>query len=469
MKKYLVMLCIAAAVAGASSFVVAQDDNDNGGEKKFVLHGEIRQRADFNENLFDLTDDENDSFLFFPYRARIAAEGHFGKGVIGYIEMQGFGFWGDVPPIKDDINDGGPFGPVGGSSPDGPVLPVTFTNLFAETNSGQFFSNDIELYQAYINLSEIGGSKWDIKIGRQEIVRGTEMLLGDNDFYDGISHDALMGSWNTENFNLDIWWSRPLQSPDAVFDGTPPPVVPDHQSINFYGAYLNWDRYDNGIGWAAYAMYYDDGLQAIDTSRRAFWTLGGRADREVNAGDSGFIFNAEVALQTGEYNIGPGLGDTGDIKAMGFEGMFGYQFGGDRNYRIRGWYDMASGDDDATDTDAEGFDPLFQDSHYRYGLTDRFVFTNLTVLGVGFSGSINETQTWGVDYFNQAMTEEDPGTGEDQLGQEIDGWWKLQYNANTQIMVGAAYFMPGDEFDALLSPSDADTGIRLLSQVRLRW
>lgn len=461
MKKFFAMLCIAAAVAGASSFVVAEDDN---GEKKFVLHGEIRQRADYNENLVDFSDDTSDSFLFFPYRARIAAEGHFGKGVIGYIEMQGFGFWGDVPPIKDFAQ-----GPVGSDTPDSPVPPIPPIpfNLSAETNSGQLFSNDIELYQAYVNLSEIGGSKWDIKIGRQEIVRGTEFLLGDNDFYDGISHDALMGSWNAEHFSLDIWWSRPLQSPDAFFDASPPPVVPDHQSINFYGAYLNWDRYDNGIGWAAYALYYDDGLQSTDESRRAFWTYGGRVDRDVEGGKSGFFFNAEAALQTGEYNIGPGLGDTGDIKAMGFEGMLGFQFGGDHNFRVRGWYDMASGDDDATDTDAEGFDPLFQDSHYRYGFADRFAFSNLTVFGAGFSGSIGDTQTWGVDYFNQSMTEEDDVTGEDQLGQEVDGWWKLQYNPNTQVMVGAAYLMPGDEIDA--SFGDDDTGIRLLTQVRLRW
>ena len=42
MKKFFVMLCIAAAVAGASSRIFAEDDSN--GEKKFVLHGEIRQR-----------------------------------------------------------------------------------------------------------------------------------------------------------------------------------------------------------------------------------------------------------------------------------------------------------------------------------------------------------------------------------------------------------------------------------------
>jgi len=463
MKKFLTMFLFAAAVASAFSFILAAEDEAMG-EKKFVLHGEIRQRADFNDNLLDFSDDTSDSFVFFPYRARVSAEGHFSKGVTGYVEFQSFCVWGDVPPIKDDA-----FGPVGGSSPDSQTLPITFTNIFAETNSGQFFSNDVELYQAYIGLNEIGGSKFSLKIGRQELVRGTEMLLGDNDFYDGISHDGIVGTWRTDHFALDIFWTRPLQSPDALFDGVSPPVVPDHQSANFYGAWLDWDRYDSGLGWAAYALYYEDGNQtAGDPSRRAFWTLGGRADRDVTD-KKGFFFNGEFALQKGEYNVGPGLGDTGDIKAMAFEGMIGFDFGGDRHHRIRGWYDMASGDDDPTDTDAKGFDPLFQDSHYRYGFTDRFVFSNLTVFGVGWSMTLSDRQSLGVDFFNQAMTEEDPATGEDQIAQELDGWWKLQYTPNTQVMVGLGYLMPGDEIDALLSPSDGDAGMRLLSQVRLRW
>lgn len=462
MKKFLFMFLLVAAVAGAFSFVLAEDEAM--GEKKFILHGEVRQRADYNDNLLDFSDDSSDSFIFFPYRARIAAEGHFGKNVTGYIEMQGFGFWGDVPPIKDFA-----FGPVGSSAPGflGPDIPFVPTNLLAETNNGQNFSNDIELYQAYVSFNEIGGSKWSVKIGRQEIVRGTEMLLGDNDFYDGISHDGAMASWNAEKFNLDIFYTRPLQSPDAVFDATPPPVIPDHQSINFWGAWLDWDRYDSGIGWAGYLLYYDDGTQIVDPSRRAFWTFGGRVDRDVTD-KSGLFWNAELAVQKGEYNVGPGLGDTGDIKAMAWETMIGWNFHGNHDSRVRVFWDVASGDDDPTDTDAQGFDPLFQDSHDRYGLSDRFAFTNLTVWGAGFSMGMSDRSSWGVDFFNQSLTEEDPATGEEQFSQELDAWWKMQYSTNTQIMAGLAYVMPGDEVDALLG-EDGDAGLRLLTQVRLRW
>ena len=47
-----------------------------------MLHGEIRQRADYEDNLTDFSSDFDDSFLMFPYRVRIAAE-DFTKDVVG--------------------------------------------------------------------------------------------------------------------------------------------------------------------------------------------------------------------------------------------------------------------------------------------------------------------------------------------------------------------------------------------------
>jgi len=461
MKKFLYMFLFAAAVASAFSFVLAAED-ESMGEKKFVLHGEIRQRADFNDNLSDFTGDSDDSFLFFPYRARIGAEGHFAKDVVGYVEFQAFGHWGDVPPIK-----GFQFGPVFGDNVNGPSFP-SGTNVLQDTNSGQFFNNDVELYQAYIGLSKIGGSDFSAKFGRQEIVKGSEMLLGDNDFYSGISHDGAVGSWMGKHFNLDVWWTRPLQSGGALTN-------PDHQSVNFYGAWLDWSRYKNGIGWSAYILDFEDGTTTglPDPSRRQFWTIGGRSDREVT-GKNGFFWNAELAIQKGDYNNGPTLGDTGSIKAMGWEGTLGYNFKMKHDQRVHVTYDMATGDDDPTDDSAEFFDPLFQDSHNRYGFTDLFTFSDLTVLGAGYSMTLNDRSSWGVDYFQQSLTEKiqgGPADGEDSLGQEIDGWWKYQYTQNAQIMAGAAWFDPGDAIDAINTAGgvSTDSGIRLLGQLRLRW
>jgi len=470
MKKFLFMFLLVAAVASAFTFVVAQTDQTNdSGEKKFVLHGEIRQRANYEENLTDFSDDSDDSFLIFPYRARIAAEGNFTKNVTGYIEFQAFGVWGDAPPIK-----GFAFGPVG-ADPNGGIPFPTNASIDQNTNSGQIFGNDVEMYQGYIALNEIGGSQFSLILGRQEIVKGTEMLLGDNDFYSGLSHDAAMGTWQPKKFSLDVWWSRPLQTPAPIT--VAPPSVPNHDSVNFYGAWLNWNRYDNGVGWAAYLLDYDSaalgGIGLPDGSRRQFWTIGARTDREVS-GKNGIYWNAELAFQDGDYNNGPDLGDTGSISALGWEGTLGFNLHGSYDHKFQIVFDMASGDDDPTNEDAEAFDPLFQDSHDRYGFTDIFTFSDLTVWGLGYHAIMSDTWSWGVDYFNQSLSEDvpaGPAAGEDHLGQELDGWWKMQYTPNTQVLVGAAYFDPGDAIDAVNSAGGVDTsaGIRLLAQVRLRW
>lgn len=457
MKKFLFMFLFAAAVASAFTFVVAEEGA--GGDKKFVIHGEIRQRADFNDNFTDFTEDSDDSFLFFPYRARIGAEGHFGKGVIGYVEFQNFGRWGDTLPTK------GGFGPVFG---DNETNPFSFTGdrfnttVDAENN----FENNVKLYEAWIALTKIRGTNFSLKFGRQEIVKGTEMLLGDNDFYNGTSHDGAMAGWAWDNFDLDVWWTRPFQTPFGVFFNPP-----NHQSVNFYGAWAQWAKFESGADVAAYALLYDDG--STDTippsARRSFWTIGGRTGRDIT-GRNAFNWNAELAIQRGDQTIGPGLGDTKDIKASALEGMLQYNLhSGSLDQRFQVVAATATGDDDGgATTDAETFDPLFQDSHARYGWSDIFTLSNLTAFSLGYN--VHYRDHWfGGDVWNFKLAEEDPATTEDDLGQEVDFWWKYQYSPNTQVTFAGVWFSPGDAIDAALSPVNTDSGIRLVGNLRLRF
>jgi Alginate export len=448
MKKFLFLFLFVAAVASAFTFVVAADEDMDG--KKFVIHGEVRQRADYNDNVFDLDDSTSDSFLFFPYRARIGAEGHFGKNVVGYAEFQTFGVWGDDQP-----NFGNVAGPVGGTN-----LGTPFGAENVAQNQNPDNNNDVKLYQGWIALNQIRGSKFSLKIGRQEIVKGSEMLLGDSDFYSGTAHDGAVGSFDFDSINLDVWYTRPFQRPFGVFS------FPDHQSVNFYGAWVDFKKIPHDIGVSVYALYYEDGIQVVTPSRRAFWTIGGRANHDVT-GKNGFAWSGELAFQTGDYNTGPGLGDTGSISASGIEGMFGYNFhtGGGTDHLFRIFVAQGSGDDDATDTDAKAFDPLFQDNHMRYGLTDAFVLSNLTAASLGWNMR-SKDHKFGVDFWKYKLTEQDPVTTEDDLGSEIDAYWMYQYSPNTQIMAGVAQFSPGNELEATVG---SDSAIRVIGNLRLRF
>ena len=57
MKKFLFMFLLAAAVAGAFTFALAEEPTQGEEEKKFVIHGEVRQRADFIDNFTISTSD----------------------------------------------------------------------------------------------------------------------------------------------------------------------------------------------------------------------------------------------------------------------------------------------------------------------------------------------------------------------------------------------------------------------------
>ncbi len=471
MKKFLFMFLLAAAVAGAFPLALAEEETQ-GEEKKFVIHGEIRQRADFIDNFYDFNDDWSDSALFFPYRARIAAEGHFSKNVIGYAEFQAFGVWGDAPPEQGGLNSTWLGSWLGG--------PLSTPNVDQNTSNNILYNvNDTQLYQAWIGLNEIGGSKFSLKVGRQEIVKGSEMLLGDRDFYSGIAHDGVVGDANYDSFGLDLRWTRPLQGGGVIpgYVGWPTTLTPDHQSTNFYGAWADFKKIPKNIGLSAYLMRYETGLNWSLISTPAlmpysFYTVGARANKDAEAGKNGFAWNAELAVQSGEfYYTAPG---DGDISTMGFEGMFGYNLNvGENDHLFKVKYVMASGNLDTADPDYDGskyekFLPMFQDYHFRYGMTDLFTFSNLTAASLGWKMRMND-HCFGVDYWMFETTEDvyiATGTSTD-LASEVDAYWKYQYNPNTQFMAGLAYVMPGDVIEYDYGYDDA--GIRLVGNLRLRF
>jgi len=454
MKKFLFMFLLAAAVAGAFTFALAEETQAE--EKKFVIHGEIRQRADFIDN-YDSDSDTSDSALFFPYRARIAAEGHFSKDVIGYAEFQSFGVWGDAPPTKGGI-------------------PLYFPNIDQNTSSSLLYNyNSTQLYQAWIGLNNIAGSKFSLKVGRQELVKGSEMLLGDLDFYSGIAHDGVVGSFNYDSFGLDVWYTRPLQHGSLFWYGSTTTGVPDHTSTNFYGVWADFKKIPKNIGVSAYLMNYEVGQTVSYPYGSAFYTIGARANKDAEAGKNGFAWNAELALQSGDFTIWPDIADKGDISGTGFEGMFGYNLnagGNDHLFKIK--YVMASGDKDSADPDYDGtkmeaFNPMFQDYHQRYGLSDIFTFSNLTAMSLGWKMGMKD-HCFGVDYWMFDTTEDvylAAGTSTD-LGSEVDAYWKYQYNPNTQFMAGLGYFMPGDVVEDW-NDGYSDAGLRLVGNLRLRF
>lgn len=467
----LLVLGVAAILAPPQPF--AQE------EKPFTIHGEVRQRAEDQNNASDLTDSgsncppgsgvgcNDDGALFFPYRIRIAAEGHFSKNVHAWIEFQNAGVWGG------DVNLFG----AGGN-------PVKNGSGF-----GVGTSSNVELYQGYLTLDELWSKHFSLTIGRQEIVRGNELLLGDLDFYSGLSHDGVTGTWDFKKVNVLGFFTRPTEgSVSMVSNFLPPDQVGINAAggtQNFWGAYATMPVHKNWV-----VDYYWLELRSRFTggsNPSTLDTIGGRFAHDVTD-KAGLVWNAEYAMQFGKISdLAPA--NAGDkFGGNVFEGMVGWNFKTNKNMqRVYGRYAKASGDDDATDDKIKSFQPLFGDFHNRLGHGDWFQLnggaptalnggpangtgSGITAWSVGWTGWFKERHELGAAYWDYQLDKDatlTDGSTSKKLGKAEDVWYGFNYTKNVAFLASYSQLKP----DSALSDSGGtqDTVTRLYGQVRLRF
>lgn len=512
-KTILLLGVVALMLSGIPA--IAQDDDmvevtditiieDHVGDRPLKFTGEIRARTEYTDNRSDFNSDNppppvpgnppvaanDDSFSYSPYRVRLGLIGALPKDVYAMIQLQVADTWGLDQEQRSVL----------------------------QSNSDPF-----DLYQAFIKMNDIDGTKSDLYIGRQELVIGTEFLLGNLDFYNGVSHDGLRYRWGDEDW-LDVFWFKQNEtfandSDSDLFGAnyTWNSVIEDGD----IGVYLLWLRDKNP---AFLNLPQQNPLPGINLTRLDLGTIGGRVGKLYDD-DGGFIYNAELAIQFG--NVGqavnpirnPPLGNNqsttaredASVFAYGFEGMFGYDFGGDNSVWIRAYY--TSGDDDAADDEIGEFNPLFQDFHTRNGIADVVSPTNLTSVSIGYKYD-GERNDFGAEIFYFMATEATvntrdgngntnirtpPTTGttvggafpglyngtlvapnsqdETNIGSELDLWYDFTYSQNLAFNFGLGLFFPGDAVKLATSnpnanppvPGSDDMVTRLYGQARLTW
>jgi len=493
MKKFMFAALLLAGVVAfiAPPQAFAQE------EKPFTIHGEVRSRAEFDNNVDDLHDGEDpatpgangfdDGALFFPYRVRIAAEGHFTKNVAGWIEFQNTGSWGDSLDLGTPL----PSGPRRGTTD---FSPATKTMM----------------YQGYITLNQLWSKNFSLKIGRQELVAGNEMLLGDEDFYAGISHDGAVGTWDLKSIDIMAWWTRAVQDQ----------IQPIFGEGNFTPDAIDWSGaadLDNTDFWGGYATWTFKKAQMLDfyimnVNNRGvgsrFSTLGARYAHDDRTKNS-FFWNIEIAQQFGIAASEAVTTAPTDIDASGMaiEGWFGFNMKQAKNvHRFYGRYEFASGDDATSSDDNEGFMELYGDHHNRLGRGDWFQLNSnssglasdaiavctpgivgcgsgISAFSVGYNGFYNDRHELGVAFWSYALdqaSDVDPGLlatevqEEDSLGTAWDLWYGFTFSKNVSFEASYSVLSPGDALG--LSPTVAtfptaqdDSVQRLYGQIRLRF
>jgi hypothetical protein len=151
------------------------------------------------------TGDGGNNTDFWEQRTRLHVFADFTNEVSAFIEMDQIDTWGE--DFRSDY----------------------ITGADMRANSG----DDLEVYQAYINVDKIFGLPAQLRIGRQELEYGSDWLVGHDpgpDPFVGMSFDAVRLSVGDETLRVDAWASKLVERGADEEDG----------DVDFYGVYATW-------------------------------------------------------------------------------------------------------------------------------------------------------------------------------------------------------------------------------------
>ncbi len=406
--------------------------------KALRLSMQVRVRGEYVNNLTDFDHHRDDEFFFAPYRFRLGVGADITEELSVYAEAQSVGHAGDQPTGTSDLGS-------------------------AVVNSNQ--DNDLEFYQGYVTWMNFLNDEYTSLIaGRQEMTYGTEFLVGNNDFYHGLSFDGVRVRRSTSDYDASAFATQIVNNDfPAVFT----PAGTADENVNFYGTYFTLKTIECAQ-LDLYWLWFQDHSSPLQDDRHTFGArLGG------TFGDGYFDYNAEYAQQFGDGEVfgGPaGNQDLDIVHAYGFEAWLGYTF---KDVDWTPWlavkYARASGDDDPTNGNINSFNPLFQDLHNRYGNADLIGFTNVNVYGLMARIQPCEGWTWGANYWYYTVVEqEDPlgpvsglSTGQGgshTAGQEFDLYVDYAIAKYASLGISYSHFLSGEWIEDQLgfNPDGAD-------------
>lgn len=337
MRRWKVLAALGVLVLSATP--VLRADDGEGQETKWDWFGGLRVRPEYVDNISDVSLGRDDKIGFIGYRANLGTQVTLDRDVKVLFDLQGLGQAGED------------YTPIAG----GQTLDFRFSH--------------ISLYRAYIEANQVFGENLNFRLGRQEIALGDEWLMGNNDFYAGLSFDALRADLGNRPGTLTLIWAK----------------VADYDNPEFFGNFAFQDTTGDFDLYAAYeSMKFGDDVKLdlgvlYKLDHTSLVNIGGPAFT-----DKRFTYTAYFAYEPptgffGVANLGKQNGKTADATsglpqdiggAEAYELTAGFKW--ERNGRMARVHARLagySGDDPAT-AQVETFDPLAQDFHNRYGMLD---------------------------------------------------------------------------------------------------
>jgi hypothetical protein len=311
--------------------------------------------------------------------------------------------------------------------------------------------HDILNLFADIKLGEIADAPAYVRVGRQELLYGSQRLISTLDWANTRrTFQGVKTFWHSPEIDIDAFWVRPMLSDLKTYDGRPDRWDEDR---NFYGL---WGTYKPMKGHFA-DLYF----LSLESAKRAATERGGPlVDSLVHtiggryAGDyEHILFELEGMYQFGQW-------EKQDISAGAVAAGAGYHFA-ELPMNPQFWlrYDYASGDGDATDGVRNTFNQLFPFGHYYLGWLDRVGRQNIHDFNVQLAvypqpwltAIVQYHKFWLADnrdfLYNAASvaTRRDPtGRAGNDVGDELDLRFNVHLDRHQDFLFGYSKLFSGD-------------------------
>jgi hypothetical protein len=332
---------------------------------------------------------------------------------------------------------------------------------------------DIQQLFADVKLPVADQQSLTFRFGRQELSYGKERLIGVSDFNNNPrTFEGAKVIYAMPGNQLDVFWVRPVlinderlnngdraSSFEGIYDTLSLPwVLGQSASSKIEGYALGLNKADNAANGAA-----------IDSDT---YTLGGRFSTNPKPWD----LDIEPDYQFGRSGFGP-------ISAWSLASEGGYTFS-DVELTPRAFvgFDIASGDDSASDPAKQTFNQLFPTGHIYFGYIDAVGRQNIIDLHPGVECTIAGNKSWAQKltlrseyhafwrestddalYNASGAIQRAAGTNRDQfVGSELDLLVNWQIERHTLIYAGYSHFFAGDFIQNTGKGSGADKDIDFL-------
>ncbi len=428
----LAPVAIPTARAGEAAIEPARADNPSTAEDRFWSHlkglhigpgelsigGSVRWRAEMQNN-YDRKrygrKDADDTFLL--QRLRLNFDYHLQENLHFFLELQ------DARVFDSDYN-------------------------VEDYNNRSPDENPLDLHQAYVEWTHIGGTPFGFKVGRQCIHYGDNRIWGPGQWSNVGRYfwDAAILKFDTDAVSVDALWAKRVQHESGEWD-----FDDRHYDWDAYGVYASIKNLPAKVD-LFFVEKQGPAKRVCGTKRRDIerrHTVGARVDGRFW---KHFDYGGTAAYQWGDWG-------RDDIDAYGYNARLGYTFALPWSPRLGVEYTYASGDSDPNDRTHETFDSVFGSRDRLYGRMNLLGWSNMEDYQLTLSARPVKKLTARLDYHYFRLAEDKDcwyyspskglrrtpsGSVDNSLGQEVDLTLGYRVSKHLDLLAIVGVFFPGN-------------------------